>query len=46
MPVSYPERVPVQAEPRAAQELPLEQGLRLERRLWHPLFATQDQKEG
>lgn len=29
-----------------ALELPLEQGLRLERRLFHALFATADQKEG
>lgn len=29
-----------------ALELPLEQGLRLERRLFQQLFATQDQKEG
>lgn len=29
-----------------ALELPLEQGLRLERRLFHSLFATKDQKEG
>lgn len=29
-----------------ALELPLEQGLRLERRLFQSLFATQDQKEG
>ncbi|KAK8864704.1 hypothetical protein IAR55_001956 [Kwoniella newhampshirensis] len=30
----------------AALDLPLEQGLRLERRLFQQLFATQDQKEG
>ena len=30
----------------AAFETPLEQGLRLERRLAHGLFATEDQKEG
>lgn len=30
----------------AAYELPLKEGLRLERRLFHPLFATSDQKEG
>jgi len=30
----------------ASQELSLEQGLRLERRLFHALFATHDQKEG
>jgi len=30
----------------ASYELPLSQGLRLERRLFHGLFATQDQKEG
>lgn len=30
----------------ASQELPLDQGLRLERRLFHALFATHDQKEG
>ncbi|KAL3927250.1 MAG: hypothetical protein SGBAC_013158 [Bacillariaceae sp.] len=30
----------------AAEELPLHEGLRLERRLFHSLFATQDQKEG
>lgn len=30
----------------AAYELPLKEGLRLERRLFHPLFATNDQKEG
>lgn len=30
----------------AALELPLEQGLRLERRLFQSLFATKDQKEG
>lgn len=29
----------------AAEELPLQEGLRLERRLFHALFATQDQKE-
>ncbi len=29
-----------------ALELPLEQGLRLEKRLFQQLFATQDQKEG
>jgi enoyl-CoA hydratase len=30
----------------AAYELPLKEGLRLERRLFHQLFATNDQKEG
>lgn len=30
----------------ASQELPLQEGLRLERRLFHALFATDDQKEG
>lgn len=30
----------------AANELPLEEGLRFERRLFHSLFATDDQKEG
>ena len=30
----------------AADELPLQEGLRLERRLFHALFATDDQKEG
>jgi len=30
----------------ASQELPLSEGLRLERRLFHSLFATHDQKEG
>jgi enoyl-CoA hydratase/carnithine racemase len=30
----------------AAEELPLKEGLRLERRLFHSLFATDDQKEG
>jgi enoyl-CoA hydratase len=30
----------------AAQELPLTQGIRFERRLFHGLFATEDQKEG
>lgn len=30
----------------ASLELPLTQGLRLERRLFHSLFATADQKEG
>ena len=29
-----------------ANELPLTEGLRLERRLFQQLFATQDQKEG
>lgn len=29
-----------------AMDLPLEQGLRLERRLFQQLFATKDQKEG
>lgn len=29
-----------------AQELPLAEGLRYERRLFHSLFATEDQKEG
>ncbi len=31
---------------RAAQELPLHEGLALERRLFYLLFATEDQKEG
>jgi enoyl-CoA hydratase/carnithine racemase len=30
----------------AAFETPLNQGLRLERRLFYSLFATEDQKEG
>jgi len=30
----------------AAEELSLSEGLRFERRLFHGLFATQDQKEG
>jgi len=30
----------------AAEELPLQEGLRLERRLFHSMFATEDQKEG
>ena len=30
----------------AADEMSLEEGLRLERRLFHSLFATNDQKEG
>jgi len=30
----------------AALDLPLSEGLKLERRLFHSLFATQDQKEG
>jgi enoyl-CoA hydratase/carnithine racemase len=30
----------------ASQELPLQEGLRLERRLFHSLFATDDQTEG
>ena len=30
----------------AAEELPLQEGLRFERRLFHSLFATADQKEG
>ncbi|KAG7374493.1 enoyl-CoA hydratase/isomerase [Nitzschia inconspicua] len=30
----------------AAEDLPLQEGLRLERRLFHALFATDDQKEG
>jgi enoyl-CoA hydratase/carnithine racemase len=30
----------------AAKELPLKEGLRLERRLFHSLFATDNQKEG
>lgn len=30
----------------AAEDLPLREGLRLERRLFHSLFATDDQKEG
>lgn len=30
----------------AALELPLAEGLRFERRLFHALFATKDQKEG
>jgi len=30
----------------AAFEIPLEQGIRFERRLFHGLFGTQDQKEG
>ncbi|GFZ46907.1 hypothetical protein JCM24511_04127 [Saitozyma sp. JCM 24511] len=42
-------RVAVQAGKEAVNaslELPLDQGLRLERRLFQSLFATQDQKEG
>ncbi|WVF71148.1 hypothetical protein IAT40_005945 [Kwoniella sp. CBS 6097] len=42
-------RVAVQAGKEAVNgslDLPLEQGLRLERRLFQQLFATQDQKEG
>jgi enoyl-CoA hydratase/carnithine racemase len=30
----------------ASQELSLQEGLRLERRFFHSLFATEDQKEG
>lgn len=30
----------------ASQELSLSEGLRLERRFFHSLFATEDQKEG
>lgn len=30
----------------SAYELSLAEGLRLERRIFHGLFATQDQKEG
>ena len=30
----------------AAFEMPLAQGLRFERRLFHGLFGTEDQKEG
>ena len=30
----------------ASQELSLQEGLRLERRMFHSLFATADQKEG
>jgi enoyl-CoA hydratase/carnithine racemase len=30
----------------ASQELSLQEGLRFERRLFHSLFATADQKEG
>jgi enoyl-CoA hydratase len=30
----------------AALELPLTQGIRFERRLFHGLFGTEDQKEG
>ena len=30
----------------ASQELSLQEGLRLERRFFHSLFATQDQKKG
>jgi enoyl-CoA hydratase/carnithine racemase len=30
----------------AANELALQEGLRFERRLFHSLFATEDQKEG
>jgi enoyl-CoA hydratase len=30
----------------AAFEMPLNQGLRFERRLFHGLFGTEDQKEG
>ena len=30
----------------ASEELPLQEGLRFERRLFHALFATEDQKEG
>ncbi|KAF8498833.1 ClpP/crotonase-like domain-containing protein [Hysterangium stoloniferum] len=42
-------RISVQAAKEAvnaAYELSLNEGLRLERRLFHPLFATKDQKEG
>lgn len=30
----------------ASQEMSLQEGLRFERRLFHALFATHDQKEG
>ena len=30
----------------AAEELPLTEGIRFERRLFHSLFALEDQKEG
>jgi enoyl-CoA hydratase len=30
----------------AAFEIPLSQGIRFERRLFHGLFGTEDQKEG
>ena len=32
--------------PAAAFEIPLSQGIRFERRLFHGLFGTEDQKEG
>lgn len=47
--ISSKGRIAVQAAKEAvnsAYELSLKEGLRLERRLFHPLFATNDQKEG
>ena len=38
--------IAVKEEVNAALELPLSQGIRFERRLFHGLFGTEDQKEG
>jgi enoyl-CoA hydratase len=38
--------VAVKEQVNAALELPLSQGIRFERRLFHGLFGTEDQKEG
>jgi enoyl-CoA hydratase len=38
--------VPNLTDVTSALDLPLSEGLRLERRLFHSLFATNDQKEG
>jgi len=38
--------IAVKEQVNAALELPLSQGIRFERRLFHGLFGTEDQKEG
>lgn len=44
--MSLPALMSIKDAVRRAQELPLTEGVRFERRVFHALFATQDQKEG
>jgi enoyl-CoA hydratase len=44
--MSLPALMSVRDAIRRAQEMPLAEGVRFERRVFHALFATQDQKEG